>query len=264
MTIKITKEDINDICCQIKDSQIANINNFVMFVGHAHSGHSLIGALIDSHQNAAISNHVNIPKLILDHDLSKQELLKLILFFSLKNAKKEAWINTGYSYRTESGFQGTVLKPLVLGDKQGGASTRILMKNPQLINKLTQMFGDQLKIIFIYRNTLDNIAAFAHYMQEDLSKKHVNRYFENLESVFNIKKHIKGHNWFQLKHEDFISNPQENLKRLFDFLQLKYADKHIANMCKIVKDNPNKRRDQVSWNSELLAMIESQMENYSL
>jgi len=259
MTIKLTASDVNKICNEISDNQIKKISNCVMFVGHAHSGHSLIGALLDSHSKTAISNHLNIPNLLNKHKLTKAQLYKIILYFSLKNNDKNGWINTGYNYQINSGFQGRVLNPILVGDKQGGASTRIILKNPELVNRMIDLIGDELKIIFVYRNELDNIAAYAHYMKEELSIKHVRRYFENLETVFSIKKVIKVENWFQINHESFISDPPQQIKVFFDFLGLTYNSNQINNICEIVKQSPNKRRKQIKWNDELLKIINTQM-----
>lgn len=264
MTIKITKAQINDICAQIDDEQIMGVKQFVMFVGHAHSGHSLIGALLDSHPQAAISNHVNVPKLLVDHQLNPQQLMKVVLYYALHNNADDSWINTGYSYQTKNGHQGTVTHPTVLGDKQGGASTRILMMHPQLITQLQDMFADKLKVVFVYRNVFDNIAAFAHYMKEDVSGKPTQRYFENLQTSLNLRQVLKKNQWFQLSHEDFIKTPQQHLKSLFDALQLDYTDDMINNSTSIVNKEPHQRRKSIQWSPTLIDYINQKMQDFDI
>jgi len=262
MSVNLTKEQIIQICSEIKDNQIKKIEKFVVFVGHAHSGHSIVGALIDAHQDAAISNHVNVPKLILDHNLTKTEILKVVLYHSLNNDKNDAWINTGYNYQTY-GNQGKTKSPIVIGDKQGGASTRIIRNNPEVLLALKKIFKEQLHLIFVHRNPLDNIAAFSHYMDEELSTKHVDRYFENLETVGNIKNLIDLDNWFQLDHKQFSINPENTMKKIFGFLNLSIDQLFIDRITEIVNSKPNKRRDSVDWNPLMLKTIQAKLNEYS-
>lgn len=264
MTIKISKAQINNICKQIDDEQIAGIKQFVMFVGHAHSGHSLIGALLDSHHLAAISNHVNVPKLLVDHQLNKQQLMKVVLYHALQNNSDDSWVNTGYSYQTQDGHQGTVTHPVVLGDKQGGASTRILMMHPQVMTQLQDMFADKLKVIFVYRNVFDNIAAFAHYMKEEVSGKPTQRYFENLQTSLEFRAVLNEKQWYQLSHEDFIEAPQQNLKDLFDDLQLGYDEEMINNSTSIVNKKPHQRHKTIQWSQSLIKQINHKMQSFHI
>ena len=127
MTLSISSREIKEIIGMIDDSQLDQVHSFVIFVGHAHSGHSIIGALLDAHPEVAISNEMNVPKLILDHDLNEETLQKLVLSHTLNHS---LWVNTGYKYHVENAYQGKTRFPKVLGDKKGGGSTRIIRNNP--------------------------------------------------------------------------------------------------------------------------------------
>ena len=259
MTLKLQKEEINKINQLITDSQITKVESIIMFVGHAHSGHSLIGSLLDAHPDIAISNHVNIPNLLLKHNLAKNEIYKILLYISMQNKKPLSWKNTEYSYKQDKSFQGKTQNPIILGDKQGGASTRILMNNPLLLNKLLGVFSDKLKVIFVHRNVFDNIAAFSYYMEEELSQKHIDRYFKNLEEVYKIKESINKRNWFSLCHEKFISSPVEHLAKLYKFLEIK-PDCNVENLTKLVNKKPKTRKENINWTKDQINHINNRIE----
>ena len=160
MTLNNTTAEIQRLLTNINDHQFINLKKYLMFLGHAHSGHSIIGSIIDSHPKAAIANEANIPKQILDHNLSKSEINKLTLYHSLSEAEKN-WTNTGYKYNVPNSYQGQCIEPHVLGDKKGGGSIRVIRKNPWIFDRLLDMYKDQLNIIHVKRDTYDNIAAFS-------------------------------------------------------------------------------------------------------
>jgi hypothetical protein len=230
MTLKIPKQEILSCCAQIKREQLSRMENYLMFLGHAHSGHSLIGALLDAHPDIAIANELNAPKLVLDHGLSATELQQLTLHYSLLAQRWEGEINTGYKYKVHGGFQGKTKTPKVLGDKKGGGSTRVL------------------------RNNKDNIAAFAHYWEQSLGEQHVQRYYENMETVLNLKaKHPEV--FHTISHRDFINDPESELKKTLKFLHIE-SESEFFNAClKVVKTQEHRRSESYHWTEEMLNTI---------
>ena len=45
---------------ELPQSIIDHIKSFVLFVGHAHSGHSIVGSVTDSHPHIAISDEYDL------------------------------------------------------------------------------------------------------------------------------------------------------------------------------------------------------------
>ncbi|WP_395373950.1 sulfotransferase [Marinicella sp. W31] len=256
MSVSLTKNDIHEIDEKISTDQISAAKTLVIFVGHAHSGHSLIGALLDAHPDAAISNHLNIPKLIRDHTVSEHIILKTILAQALGNIDDQAWNNTGYSYRIPDSYQGKTKRPLVIGDKQGGASTRIIRKNPELLQSLQDKFSIPIKFVHVCRNMYDNIAAFAHYWGDDqVEDKHVERYFENLETTLSIQNKIPTQDFITLEHEAFVQSPEQHLEKLYQFLGLDIDSEYIQRLCTIVNPSSHQRRNNYTWPDTLMQKI---------
>lgn len=257
MALITTKTEIDKICKTISNEQLSNIESFVIFLGHAHSGHSIIGALLDAHPEVAISNEINIPKLILDHQLDKTNIFKLTLAYSLNSIQWKGEKNTGYKYGIKNSFQGKTKYPKILGDKKGGGSTRVLRMHPEIINQLFETFKDKLKIIIVLRNPKDNIAAYSYYWKQELALQHIQRYYENLETTLNIEKKYKDH-CIKIQHSDFISNPFKIYKALLTFLNLKADDQMIQKWTSIVNNKENKRSNEINWPDELLKEINEQ------
>jgi len=248
MTELLSEKQIGEIIASISDKEVSNVQRLVLFVGHAHSGHSLIGALLDTCRDTAISNHLNIPNLLLTFDsLRKRDVFKVVLHYSQKNSLDSGWQNTGYSYRVPDSYQGVYNQPVLVGDKQGGASTRTILNNPDVFSQLQHMFKEELVCIFVERDFLDVIAAYSHYMKEPLAIKHVDRYFQNLQVVIDIKKSLKSSQWIHIKHEEFIFNPYKNLNLLFSQLGLKVVRDQTLNAANIVRKAPNHRHSQIIW-----------------
>lgn len=248
MTLSITQDEITEIDNSISDDQVEGDECFVIFLGHAHSGHSIVGALLDAHPDIAISNELNVPKLILDHDLDNKVLQKIILYYSLNHS---SWINTGYKYNVPESYQGKTKFPKILGDKKGGGSTRIIRNNPWVLDKLVEMFGKKLRFINVIREPKDNIAAFAHYWGDaEVGRKHVDRYFENYETNKQIEKKFQGA-FYKLKHSDFIKNPVYEFKKILQFLNLKANENQLKSWLSIVRNTENNRSETINWSKNI-------------
>lgn len=263
MTVNLSRKEINHICSVVSDEQIAKTNSYVMFLGHAHSGHSLIGAILDAHQDIAISNELNIPKLILDHDLSKYEIFKLTLYFSSLRKSWEGETNTGYKYKIKDGHQGSTITPIILGDKKGGGSTRIIRNHEGIFEKMYNNLSQRLKIIHVIRSPLDNIAAFAHYWGENLGANQVERYYENMETVLNLKEKYPKI-FHTVNHTDFITNPKSQLEKIFKFLAINPQEQFLESCVRIVRPSENKRSEQLMWPESLLETIKNKNIEFKL
>ncbi len=262
MTITLKPEQIKALCKQVNSDQLKRVEGFAVFLGHAHSGHSLIGALLDSHPDAAITNELNVAKLLDDHQLSAHQLMSVILATSYENDRSDAWLNTGYSYKTNTGFQGLTKYPKIIGDKKGGGNTRIIRKNPEILERLYSLFGAKLKFIQVVRDPYDNIAAFSHYWGEQININHVNRYFENLETALSIQKSGCG-DFFKLNYSDFMSEPKAVFKDLLNYLSLESDDDFLDAVLKIVRKKEHKRSEKIQWDASLLSEIERKIDYFN-
>src|SRR3990167_2206203 len=159
--IKGTLEDYRHsiIFHRYPDHLFDNVKYFVMFIGYAHSGHSLIGAFLDAHPNMVVSNELHALPLFAKYNYDKYKIYKLILDNSIKCATDQDRTNTGYNYYIPNLYQGKFENLEVIGDKKGGASAVYNLKHPEVMERLVKLFGPSLKVIQVIRNPYDNISA---------------------------------------------------------------------------------------------------------
>ena len=112
-----------------------NIQRYVMFLAMGHSGHSLVGSLLDAHPMMLVANEADIFTKWLgggDYEYggpltTRDEIFAEILSNSLKCALYTRWQH-GYNYTIPGGWggQGVPGKLAVIGDKKGGKTFKRL------------------------------------------------------------------------------------------------------------------------------------------
>lgn len=263
MTWILNEKELDLIKKDIPNERLKKVKSILIFVGHAHSGHSLIGALLDAHPKITIANEANIAKLIKDHKyLTANDLMSILISGASNNIKSSAWHNTGYSYKVSKSQQGKTHSPVVLGDKKGGGNVRVIRQNPHLLEDLSILFTDRLKFVQVVRNPYDNIAALSHYWGEPLHYRHVERYFENAETCDWIEKSGFG-SFYRLMFSDFIKNPVSEYIKLLNYLDITFDINEIERYLSIVKKTENKRSLNQQWPEGLKKEIQAKAETFS-
>ncbi len=255
MTININKDEIQRICQCINLNQLKKIESLVLFVGHAHSGHSIIGSILDSHVGVALANEVNITKLINKYRLTSQQIESILLYYSMKNSEKEAWHNSEYQYANTDSLQGKTIQPVVLGDKKAGGTTRILFNNKWILDFLLEKYENRLKFIFVSRNPADVVAAYSYYMKQDPCQFHIDRYFENLETVDWIQQKVGPTQFIKVCQKEFVQNPVSETSKLLKFLEMEINLSKIKIWVKHVRSDIPGKSSKIILTNELLNQL---------
>lgn len=133
-----------------------DIEKYCMFIGYPRSGHSLVGSLLDAHQNMIIAHELDALK-YLDSGFSRKQLYQQILENSIKfNETDREW--TGYSYWVPNQWHGRFSELKIIGDKKGSRSVLRFMRNPGILQKLRDEIEIDIKFIHVTRNPFDNIS----------------------------------------------------------------------------------------------------------
>lgn len=248
-----TKEELNQALEHLNSSHLefneSQINSFCLFMGYPRSGHSLIGCLLDAHEEVCLSHELNVFSLLNSVSLSRNEIYQLIT----QNSKEFALLKNQwgrYNYHVEGQFQGCSTKCRVIGDKKGGATPLFLYKNPQLLNHFQEIIGVPIKFVHVIRNPFDNIATINSQDQPDLKKAILfyhslcisNQYLINSSGPIKI---------IQFRHEDFIKDPKDIMSQLINFFGLKASQQYLNDCCAILKKSPNRSRDTINWSNSL-------------
>ena len=243
-----------------------SVNTFCMFIGYPRSGHTLYGALLDAHKNCVISHELNVLQLM-KKGRSKKNIYQAILQNSIITASGGRK-NEGYAYRVEGQWQGKFEKILVIGDKQGGRSSRMLAEEPDLLDSLQKRITPKIKLLHVYRNPFDNLSSRSKGGK--LQKKDAG--FETLKS--DMEKHfvqatindkIRKEGRFEvldIKHEDFIADPKTGLKNICRFLELEASNDYLEACSNIVFQKPHKTRHDIKWTEDLIKEVENRIAIY--
>ena len=148
------------------------VKKFVLFVGHSHSGHSIIGAILDAHPNVIMAHEYRVLEPCVWGSTTPQIQSKRDLFNNLyRNSYRSVqtgWRSPlprrkGYNLHIESQWQGTFSQLKVIGDKGGGKLSDTLLKS---LNKTVACFSHlkkkiQIPIVLFHvmRNPFDILAT---------------------------------------------------------------------------------------------------------
>lgn len=230
---------------------------FVVFVGFGHSGHSLLGALLDAHPNAAIANELNVLRQVQTHGLTFEQVWQLTLACSRENRDHTAWTNTGYQYVVEGGSQGHVAETRVVGDKKGGGTARMIDSAPEVWEKFVKQAGDRLRVITVLRHPLDMLAAAAFRRGILPDQASADRIVQNARAVLTARGSVGPDRFLTLHHETFLSEPRAELRRLCEFLDLAVSDSYLASCVEGVRPQAHERRFSTRWSAALLTYFET-------
>eukprot|EP00984_Skeletonema_dohrnii_P037177 scaffold38995_cov161-Skeletonema_dohrnii-CCMP3373.AAC.1 len=128
-----------------------SLKRYVMFIATAHSGHSLVGSLLDAHPMMLVANEDDIFSRYLKHPgnsypgtplETRDEIFDSILSNSLKCALYSRWQHA-YNYTVPHGWGGDWMpgKLTVIGDKKGGTTSNRL-KALQSEKKMVEVFQE--------------------------------------------------------------------------------------------------------------------------
>lgn len=236
-----------------------DLENFCLFLGYPRSGHSLVGSLIDAHPNAIVAHELDI----LDYvDLGASAIHMNYLL--LENAQKfsrngRKW--TGYSYEVPNQWQGRFSKLRLIGDKKGGGSAIRLRRKPELLKKLHDKIGINLKIIHVIRNPFDNITTISKRQNYSLGKS-IDFYFSMCETISDLKKNATFYDILDLRQEELINSPKEILAKICRFLELEETRDYINDCSSIVYKKSHKSRFETPWNSKSIDAVDRRMKEF--
>jgi hypothetical protein len=225
-----------------------------MFIGYPRSGHSVVGGLLDAHENVIIAHELNALKFV-EAGCTREELYWLLLENSRRCAQHgRQWGE--YRYEVPGQWQGRFSELKVIGDKKGGASSTLLGRKPELLDTLRRVVSARLRVIHVTRNPYDNIATMARKNTHDL-KGAIRLYFELCEVNRRMGNSAGGDNVLYLRSEDVIADPARELKRVCAFLGVSAPETYLAACARTVAPSAHRTREQTKWPAPARARIEA-------
>jgi hypothetical protein len=243
-----------------------DLRNYVMFLGHARSGGSLAGALLDAHPNAIIADEVDVFQYV-NAGFEREQIFHILLERSQRQAEK-GHVKAGrdqkqYSYHVPGAWQGRYEQLLVIGNRKAGISTQRLGSDPRALEHLQALLGNiRLKLILSVRNPYDTISTMNIRSGRDLESG-VTQYFANCETIRGLKENVGSENLLALRHENLLRNPKEHIQQMCQFLELPAPENYLHACSAILFQSPAASRRKVAWSPEMIQKVHAQIEQYS-
>ena len=229
-----------------------------LFASPPRSGHSLLGALLDAHPDAAIGHELDA-LLFLRWGWRLAEVLPLMERSAQQTAGMER-LPGGYSYRLKG--QGQLRRPLLVGDKHGEATLVELQRRPWLRQRLEATSALPVLWLRAVRHPLDNIASIARHIHTIAGgvlpaggtplQRAEDYYFHLADAMASLDGGLDGElvgkqRLLDVRHEQLVSNPEAELRRIAAFLQLDPDPRWLHHCRALVHPTPHLSRHGAAW-----------------
>lgn len=236
-----------------------DVETFCLFIGYPRSGHSVVGSVIDAHPDAITAHRLNSLKYVELGDSTEQ-----ILYMSLLNAMRFDRAGrklTAYSYTIEGAWQGRYRRLRVVCDQEGERNVRALEKAPGLMDRLRAQSRCRLQFIHVVRNPYDNITTMAIRSRQTLGATS-ERYFRLCRAVGIVKRQLPADSVLDVRHEELLAHPEEEIRRITSFLNLSAEQEYVACCKRVLYPSPHRSRDKLAWSQELIESVARRAEEY--
>jgi hypothetical protein len=216
---------------------------FVLIVGNARSGSTLMGAVLDGHPRMVIANETSASATFwrgLDGDAILREVWD--------NAERNAGLgrpSEGYSYQIgpPPSQKGGVV---VAGDKIFNPATLLLHGDHGLIPSLEERLAVPVRLIYAIRNPFDTIATM-HRRSGAPPADRIRWYFMHCDAAEAIRDRLPADRFLESHHHDLLATPDDELARLCGFLGVGIDDDHRRAVRTALFASPRRTRSQVAW-----------------
>lgn len=254
---------------------LAGVRTLVQFVGFPRSGHSLVGALLDAHDEAIVAHELDAMGLF-RKGLPVSRLPALMAWNSERfSAHGRCW--NGLSYRVPETRAVAAKRPRLVGDKKGDWAARWCAENPALVDAFIAASPFACKWILVTRHPLDNVATMSlrqspHYdrmridaasgaafgtalakaqeagtITAEASDDMVADYRALCSAVAGMKARIPAGDWLEIAYEDFAAQPHECLRSLAAFVGLEADSQWLRGASALVRESSRLSRDSIRW-----------------
>ena len=268
---------------------IDRVKTFVFFLGYPHSGHSIVGSLMDSHPQIVISHELDLFAKLSNGVIAPN---KTAIFDAIWKNTVETIINgiraenaKGYNLTVGNSYEGKYVDHIdVIGDKKGGTTAYMLWKQPTRWSdafNIIKALNLTLKVILVYRNPYDIVATtylYAHHSYKEFANiKKANKsidsipsrvngwisdYFSYLKAIVDAKKKY-NFNMIEIHGKDLISHPRDTVLKWCNNLQVTCSDDYLDICSNKVFKTESRTRRLIKWTDGNLKMMKEYIGKYS-
>lgn len=240
------------------------VKTFCMFVGHAKSGSTLLGSLLDAHSDIILADEADALKYVA-HGFSREQIYHILLKTSRREAMKgrvTARRLTPYSCQVPGQWQGRYRTLQVIGDSKAGPTTRRLSQQPHLWPALRQtMSGVEVKLFHVIRNPFDPISLMMIRGQRTFDNA-IDHYFDYCRTLAALRAHTNSRTLLPVRYEDIVGQPATQLAHICEFLGVTASSDYLTACAQILHPSPAQDRHQIPWTADWIAVVERKIEQF--
>ncbi|XP_065890356.1 uncharacterized protein [Dysidea avara] len=284
------KESVPVVPHLLSQQTMDRIKKYVFFIGHPHSGHSIVGAIIDSHPHVVLAHEADIfTKVRIWKECDRKKIFKTIWNTARTGKSLQRQTRKGYTLTIDNLYQGTYQDYIdVIGDKKGGTTTALLYHYPEqwgnVYHRLKAAVNLPIKVFHVIRNPYDNIASLvlAKYssasegndfgklrvsnetnsIDSQLIDKVIENYFGLFQAIETAKQKYNL-NMLQVYGSDLVADPKITISKLFKFLEVSVSDELVDVCSRKVFEEDSKLRYKIQWQDEHISTIKKQIKKFS-
>ena len=242
-----------------QDLKIFNdFQTFCLIIGNARSGSTILGSAIDAHPNAIVANET-LASNNFWRGLNKESILQEVIENACVNHQNS---RPSENYHYQIGDAPATKKRVhVYGDKIWNPATLLLHGDYELIPRLSETLNAKIFLIASIRNPFDTIATMHRRSQAPIADR-IRWYFMHCESISALEARSPDAGFMHCHHELLIANPDEELLRICEALNLSTDKKHLESISKFLFKTPSRTSSTIDWTVEDIENILTRMQNF--
>lgn len=142
----------------------------------------------------------------------------------------------------------------MLGDRKGGVTTERIGRDFAILDRLLELFEEQLKFIHVVRNPFDVIATMSRKSPGDLSDA-AERFFAMVRTNDSIRSRLGAEKVLDIRHEDLVDAPIEQIARIIKFLDVEETENYFGACAGIIARRTSASRTSVQWPPNLVGKV---------
>ena len=267
----------------LSQSDIDNVQMFLLFIGWPRSCHSIIGSMLDAHPNVVVAHDYFLFRKIRRNGFVSQSLLYNKLYHMSTKDDDFRNLKKGYSLHIDGSWQGQFKEVKVIGDKSGRSVVLEYMRDREkfkdMYNQLAAGVKVPIKVLQVIRNPLDMIATQTLYRGSSVKntkvKATVGHKYRNISllnrtasNVLNISQAIMrmvpemGLSPLEVHCEDLIADPAKTISHICQFLDLECSADYLQMCVDKTFKNVSETRHLVEWDHNTLPLLINELRTF--
>lgn len=238
---------------------LADARCFVLIVGNARSGSTLLGAVLDGHPQALVANESS-SSFSLWRNLTKPDILRDLYDNANQMAACDR-LSAGYRYQI-GGHPASKDRILIIGDKAWNPALLLLHGNPGLLQSLEERLVMPVKLVHAVRNPFDVIATM-HLRSGAPIADRIRWYFMHCEAAAALAHRLPPERFLESHHAALLAAPDEELGRLVDFVGLDRDGAHLEAVQHKLFSRPRRTAGEVAWKADEIAEVVRRMGEFT-